>query len=51
MDIDERDSRLKNIIKSNLVSFGLLPEQIEKITDQILDDVILIFNNYELSKL
>ena len=51
MDIEERDNRLKSVIKSNLVSFGLLPEQIEKITDQILDDVIAVFNVYELSHL
>jgi hypothetical protein len=51
MDIEERDVRLKNTIKSNLVSFGLLPDQIEQITDQIVDDVIAIFNNYELDKI
>jgi hypothetical protein len=49
MDIEERDATLKNVIKSNLVSFGLLPEQIEKITEQILDDIISIFNIYELN--
>ena len=44
-------STSKNTIKSNLVSFGLLPDQIEQITDQIVDDVIAIFNNYELDKI
>jgi hypothetical protein len=51
MDMEERDSRLKQTIKSNLVSCGLLPEQIEQITEQILDDVVAIFNNYELDKI
>ncbi len=36
MDID----KLKNIIKSNLVSFGLQPEQIEQITEQLLSDIL-----------
>lgn len=46
MDID----KLKNIIKSNLVSFGLLPEQIDKITEQLLEDITDLFNNKEESK-
>lgn len=46
MDID----KLKNIIKSNLISVGLLPEQIEKITEQLLEDITDLFNNKEESK-
>lgn len=46
MDID----KLKSIIKSNLISFGLLPEQIDKITEQLLEDITDLFNNKEESK-
>ncbi len=36
MDIE----KLKQTIKSNLVSSGLLPEQIESITEQLLADIL-----------
>lgn len=36
MDIE----KLKNTIKSNLVSFNLVPEDIEKITEQLLQDIL-----------
>ena len=39
MDIE----KLRNTIKSNLVSFNLTPEDIEKITEQLLQDVLRIF--------
>lgn len=39
MDIE----RLRNIIKSNLVSFNLSAEDIEKITEQLLSDVLGVF--------
>lgn len=38
MDVE----KLKNTIKSNLVSFNLTPEEITKITEQILQDVLEI---------
>jgi hypothetical protein len=38
MDIE----KLRQTIKSNLVSSGLLPYQIEEITDHILSDVIAL---------
>lgn len=38
MDIDV----LRNTIKSNLVSFNLAPDDIEKITEQLLEDLIKI---------
>ncbi len=36
MDVE----RLRQTIKSNLVSSGLLPEQIEAITEQLLADIL-----------
>ena len=36
MDIES----LRHIIKSNLISLGLLPKQIEEITEQMLADII-----------
>ena len=36
MDID----KLRQVIKSNLVSFGLTPDDIEKITDHLLAVVL-----------
>lgn len=36
MDIE----KLRQVIKSNLVSFGLLPEQIEEITTHLLADIM-----------
>ena len=36
MDIDV----LRNTIKSNLVSFNLAPDDIEKITEQLLEDIL-----------
>jgi hypothetical protein len=36
MDIE----RLRKTIKSNLVSFNLVPEDIEKITEQLLEDIL-----------
>jgi hypothetical protein len=36
MDIDQ----LKQLIKSNLVSYPLTPEQIEEITQQLSSDII-----------
>lgn len=36
MDIDV----LRKIIKSNLVSYGLQPDQIDAITEQLLADII-----------
>ena len=41
MDIN----KLKQIIKSNLVSFGLSSEQIEEITDHMLADIMDIMND------
>ena len=44
MDIESykksKETQLKSIIRSNLVSFGLTPEQIEGITEQLFLDII-----------
>lgn len=39
MDIE----KLRKIIRSNLVSFTLTPEDIEKITEQLLEDLLKAF--------
>ena len=36
MDIE----KLRQLIKSNLVSFGLTPEDIEKITEHLIADIL-----------
>ena len=41
MDID----KLRQVIKSNLVSFGLLPEQIEEITNHLLADLLDVIDD------
>ena len=38
MDVEQ----LKQIIKSNLISYGLSPEQIESITEQLLEDILTL---------
>jgi hypothetical protein len=41
MDIERnRELQLKSIIRSNLVSCGLLPEQIDEITLHLYQDII-----------
>lgn len=47
MDKINRDTQIQSVIKSNLISFGLTPEQIDKITSELRDDIIDILNNYE----
>ena len=36
---------MKQVIKSNLVSYPLTPEQIEKITEQLVQDFIKIIGD------
>lgn len=47
---EELDSRLKSVIKSNLISFGLVPSDIEKISDNLFQDIMRvispIYENY-----
>lgn len=35
---------LRKIIKSNLISYGLQPDQIDAITEQLLADIIDLIN-------
>ena len=43
----ERDLQIMAIIKSNLVSFGLNPEQIDKIVIDTTQDIVDILVNFE----
>ena len=47
MDKMDRDLRISSVIKSNLVSFGLLSEQIDKITIDLTADILDILENYD----
>ena len=39
---DDLDSRIKSVIKSNLISYGLIPGDIEKISDNLFLDIIRV---------
>lgn len=39
---EELDSRIKSVIKSNLISFGLVPSDIEKISENLFQDILRV---------
>lgn len=43
----DRDVHIQSVIKSNLISFGLTPEQIDKITMQLTADILDVLENFE----
>ena len=43
----ERDLQIQSVIKSNLISFGLSPEQIEKITLDLSHDIFDVLDEFE----
>ena len=45
----DRDIHIQSVIKSNLVSFGLTPEQIDKITTELTADILDILENFEIA--
>ena len=45
----DRDIHIQSVIKSNLVSFGLTPEQIDKITTELTADILDILENLEIA--
>jgi hypothetical protein len=47
MDKSFRDAAIATIIKSNLISFSLSAEQIDKITSELSKDIFDILDNYD----
>lgn len=47
ISVGDRDVHIQSVIKSNLVSFGLTPEQIDKITTEMTADILDILENYD----
>ena len=45
----DRDIHIQSVIKSNLVSFGLTHEQIDKITTELTADILDILENFEIA--
>lgn len=45
----DRDIHIQSVIKSNLVSFGLTPEQIDKITTELTADILDILESFDLA--
>ena len=45
----DRDIHIQSVIKSNLISFGLTPEQIDKITTELTADILDILENFDLA--
>lgn len=46
MNKNDRDSQLRAVIKSNLISFKIPVDNIEEITRELTNDVIDLFENY-----
>ena len=45
----DRNVHIQSVIKSNLISFGLTPEQIDKITTELTADILDILENFDLA--
>ena len=45
----DRNVHIQSVIKSNLISFGLTPEQIDKITTELTADILDILENFEIA--
>ena len=45
----DRNVHIQSVIKSNLISFGLTPEQIDKITTELTADILDILENIDLA--
>jgi len=45
----DRNVHIQSVIKSNLVSFGLTTEQIDKITHELTADILDILENFDLA--
>lgn len=45
----DRDTHIQSVIKSNLISFGLTPEQIDKITTELTADILDILENFDIA--
>ena len=45
----DRNVHIQSVIKSNLISFGLTPEQIEKITTELTADILDILENFDIA--
>lgn len=45
----DRNAHIQSVIKSNLISFGLTPEQIDKITTELTADILDILENFDLA--
>lgn len=48
INLDDRDTHLESIIKSNLVGFNLSSNDIDSITKNLTADVIHALESYEL---
>lgn len=47
MDITELESQIKSLIKSNLVSYGLLVYQMDEVVEQLYQDLKNLLVNHE----
>ena len=45
----DRNVHIQSVIKSNLISFGLTPEQIDKITTELTADILDILESFDLA--
>ena len=45
----DRNVHIQSVIKSNLISFGLTPEQIDKITTELTADILDILENFDIA--
>jgi hypothetical protein len=45
----DRNVHIQSVIKSNLISFGLTTEQIDKITTELTADILDILENIDLA--
>ena len=45
----DRNVHIQSVIKGNLISFGLMPEQIDKITTELTADILDILENFEIA--